>query len=63
MTMTKKDYEAVAAVLKQNKPHNSEMNFYDLHSRWAITVDEMAYAFNLLYLNFDRERFMKACGL
>jgi hypothetical protein len=57
--MTRKDYEAIAATIKQHAaPHNGQ------HLSWfkslAVDVAEIMAADNP---RFDRARFLKACGV
>ena len=54
--MTKKDFEAIAEILNNVDYSNPE------HSRLFI-VEKLADYFSTVNDKFDRERFLKACGV
>lgn len=56
MSMTKKDFEAIAEILNNVDYSNPE------HSRLFI-VEKLADYFSTVNDKFDRERFLKACGV
>jgi len=59
--MTRKHFVDLAARLKGLKPESDhESPEYNL---WADTVLEMAYFSSTQNSNFDRQRFLTACGL
>jgi hypothetical protein len=66
--MTRKDFVAIAAVLKTTKPfvgkaHNSK----PIHAQWRQMVDKFAdmcaAQYRGSYGGFDRGRFLAACGV
>ena len=60
--MTRKDFELIASILAASKP-DSDGNSYDEKKQWELTVNEFADCLPSSNANFDRERFLKACGL
>lgn len=58
--MTRKDYELIAHVLRQNKSDAVDAKGWN---PWALTVHSMAAALTATNPAFDRARFLKACGL
>lgn len=58
--MTRKDFELIAHVLRQNKSDLVDAKGWN---PWALTVHSMASALATANANFDRSRFLKACGL
>lgn len=68
--MTKKDFEAIAAVLKDAMPaepkHFVGTDAYESRGRevmWRRVVLDMARLCERQSARFDRERFLTACGL
>ena len=59
--MTRKDFEVVAKALKAAKP-DREDGFY-VAVQWRRTVAEMAAALALTNGRFNRDRFLRACGM
>ncbi len=67
-TYTKQHYEDVAQFLKSNQPHNNYGNPSTaqrlLRDYWGMLCERMAdYLFTADNPDFDRARFLTACGL
>lgn len=58
--MTRKDFVLIAATLKAC---NSEELNNAQHTQWVCTVHRFADALATTNANFDRARFLKACGI
>lgn len=60
--MTKKDFELIARALREGVPrvHNRPRTDYE---QWALTAHDLADALAGTNPQFDRERFLRACGL
>jgi hypothetical protein len=59
--MTKKDFEAIAAALKREKPGaNWDAN---KHVQWNLDVRAFANVCAASNPRFDRTRFYRACGM
>ena len=65
MSLSKKNYEAVAAVLAGSKRTGPELDGWDLgYEAHRINIaDDLADYFAADNPRFDRARFLKACGL
>jgi len=70
MSMTRKDFELLAGVLKDTKPKldNAKGRAEALAAvahmeQWAIDVGSIGSALILTNPNFDEYRFLTACGL
>jgi hypothetical protein len=67
--MTRKDYEIIAYAFKNSKglilEEGTPQNAHDelLLAGWKVTVLEMAYQLSRTSLRFDKDKFLKACGL
>lgn len=71
MSMTKKDYEAIAYVIN-GRIENAKLSLHFGYSDEDIShalntlsdlADMMAYEFSLDNSKFDRDKFLKACGV
>lgn len=62
--MTKKDFEAVASIIRQNLPILTD-NEYDRGRRDAVdnVADDLADYFKSENPHFHRGRFLTSCGL
>jgi len=58
--VTKKDFEAIAKVIKQNTVNPVNPAYHD-HIFKASLVDDISYYFTKQNPNFIRERFIEAC--
>lgn len=70
MSMTRKDFELLAGVLKDTKPEldrtenrDKALRTLGAYDRWAKVVAEMGSVLILTNTNFDEYRFLTACGL
>lgn len=57
--MSKKHFEALAAALKAMQPHLTEELIY----QWELDCDAVADVCARFNPNFDRARFLTACGV
>lgn len=57
--MTRKHYQLLAEALKGNKPENNK----DMIIQWRSDVVRIAVALRLDNINFDYDRFYKACNM
>lgn len=71
MSMTKKDYEVIAYVINE-RIENAKLSLHFGYSDEDIShalntlsdlADMMAYEFSLDNSKFDRDKFLKACGV
>lgn len=62
MAMTKKHYEMVAECFRWNPPRDPNGD-PEVKRHHEMLADELAEAFRSDNPNFDRERFLKACGV
>lgn len=60
--MTRKDFELIAEVLKSSKPLTRLAGSKDRTFQWHCMVEEFASRLATTNGNFDRERFLRACG-
>lgn len=62
--MTKKDFEFIAAKLRQAKHyHAGDNDIFDAkHNQWVAVVTYMADGLSMANPRFNRERFLEACG-
>jgi hypothetical protein len=60
--MTKKDFEAIAAIIK-NRLEWADPVEYGVISGIKLTARDMADYFETVNPRFDRDRFIAACGL
>jgi hypothetical protein len=58
--MTKKDYIAIAACLKANKPLLKEHQ--DAHRTWRRICEDTANLLSRDNSHFDHNKFLEACG-
>ena len=65
MSMTKKDYEAIARAIERTTHHNAVDSNYNEGWHGAITAIRCRLADVMADDNprFDRQRFLKACGV
>lgn len=62
--MSKKHFEALAAALKDNRPVEGGMSFYQFsEEQWLDGVGRIADVCARFNPNFDRARFLAACGV
>lgn len=62
--MTKKHFVALAAVLKSQRPHGMDANtLFGSLPQWNSDVQAMANFCQSQNAQFDRERFLAACGV
>lgn len=67
--MTRKDYELIARVLQYNKatlPAGRGAAFFvqdGCYSKWLTICEDFAEVLEDQNPRFDRERFLKACGV
>ncbi|KKM28202.1 hypothetical protein LCGC14_1567010 [marine sediment metagenome] len=63
--VTKKDFKAVAEIIKDNQPHNPDQNGYCKGKQAALgyVARELADYFATQNPNFDWKRFIGACRL
>lgn len=63
--MTKKDFVLIANALRASQPPNwsPDVPQSQADSRWETVVHCMAAALGDTNAQFDRERFLKACGV
>ena len=60
--MSKKHFEALAAALRASQP-NSDDHGGSLLTQWQLDVDVVTEACARFNPNFDRARFLAACGV
>ena len=62
--MTRKDYEKIAAIIKNHAP-NGDNSMFDAGFDMAVTniANDLAAMMAQDNPRFDRARFLKACGL
>lgn len=58
--MTKKDFELIAGTLRASRPGEGYARNL---LQWNLIVQRFAEALCATNLNFDRERFIAACGV
>lgn len=65
--MSKRDYEAIAAIIKARRDGAEQVTNRDIRFTTAFTAAgvarEMADHFSATNPRFDRDKFLKACGL
>jgi len=62
--MSKKHFEALAAALQANRAVEGGMGFYKFsEEQWLDGVGRVADVCASFNPNFDRARFLKACGV
>lgn len=62
--MTRKDFELIAATLRQERPDRDGSKWADgARDSWSTTVLHFASTLATTNHAFDRARFIKACGL
>jgi hypothetical protein len=61
--MTRKDFEAIAAVLKGQEWPKGDSYANGMHTEWENVVNAFGDMLNHHNPRFDRARFLKACGL
>jgi hypothetical protein len=61
MTMQRRHYEMIAAILANAKPDHAAKT-PDAYAQWMVSLDRFATTFKLDNPRFDRDRFIKACG-
>jgi hypothetical protein len=60
--MTRKDYELIARVLREKRPETRGLGLLD-QQMWHGIVTAMADALPATNPDFDRSRFLRACGV
>lgn len=63
MSMTRKHFEMIAGSLKEATEYSVYKNSAEARSTHALMCNELALDFKMVNPRFDRERFLKACGL
>lgn len=65
MSMSRKDYEAIAEILRSEREYFQGESDLDIRALGTLTT--VSARLSLLFAqgnpNFDREKFLKACGL
>lgn len=63
--MTKKDYELIAKVIEYNMPSQiaKPKGYNDRLEAWTNLLNGLIEAFEQNNNKFDREKFLKACGV
>ncbi len=62
--MTRKDYVLISAVLRAERPERDGTKWADgARDLWSTTVLNMARALAKDSPRFDKDRFLKACGM
>ncbi len=62
--MTRKDYVLISEVLKNERPERDGTKWADgARDLWSTTVLNMARALAKDSPRFDKDRFLKACGM
>lgn len=61
--MTKKDYIALAAALRAQRPEDVELTAYDTMTQWQTDIRAVAHVLARDNPAFAMARFLKACGL
>jgi hypothetical protein len=59
--MTRKDFELIASILESSKP--SPKNGPEQLEQWQWTCECFGARLSCSNANFDRARFLRACGL
>ena len=61
--MSRKHFVAIAEALSDSKPLLGSLNYTELHLQWLIDVDALADVLRTFNGQFDRGRFLRACGV
>ncbi len=61
--MTRQDYELIAAALRAGRPKLSDYESEGKRSIWEVNVKLLTEALEADNPRFDRERFLRACGV
>ena len=61
--MTKKDYELIASVLFDTMPEKDMYHFLERKIMWETNCRCLASAFEMENSRFNRQKFLKACGI
>lgn len=60
--MKRKHWKLIAAAFQATEPSTVFVGGYEKHRQWERDVNEVAIALQSDNPNFDRVRFIKACG-
>lgn len=66
MTMQRRHFELIAEAMKRSKPPRLGMIADEQHiarAQWETCVSELATQCKLANSNFNRDRFLRACGV
>lgn len=59
--MTRQHFEAIAEALRSEKPADNWCP--NKHVQWALDCKSIAFALSRFNGRFDRDRFLRACGM